>query len=302
MDNVSWIKIQTDIFRNRKIRVLQTMPNGDSLVLMWFRLLVLAGETNDRGLIYFTARQPYTAKMLAADFGTDEDLIKTALSTFKDFEMLTVDRSGLIEITNWEEYQNSERLDEIREQNRIRAAKRREKAKKTSFKRDEERDKSVTSALHERDESVTVTQSHATEEEKEIDIESFSNEKDGDARAHARETAPTVDEIERYVKEKGYSVSAQRFHSYYSNRGWTQKDGTSMIGRWRTILDAWAVNGIEDKQPPGKPTRRAPKNAKTEHSSFDTDDFFNAAVRASYSDDQIDELVSSLTASVGGAG
>ena len=51
MANVKWIKIDVNIFDNRKIRQIESMPDGDSLLVIWFKLLCLAGNVNDGGLV-----------------------------------------------------------------------------------------------------------------------------------------------------------------------------------------------------------------------------------------------------------
>ena len=44
-----WIKLNTDIFDNRKVRFLRSQPEGDSLALAWVMLLALAGKCNAGG-------------------------------------------------------------------------------------------------------------------------------------------------------------------------------------------------------------------------------------------------------------
>jgi len=49
MARIKWIKLATDVFENQKIRQIETLPQGDSLIVIWFKLLCLAGSVNDRG-------------------------------------------------------------------------------------------------------------------------------------------------------------------------------------------------------------------------------------------------------------
>ena len=51
MGDIKWIKLSVDLFHNRKIRQLECMTDGDTLVLLWIKLLVLAGRLNDGGLV-----------------------------------------------------------------------------------------------------------------------------------------------------------------------------------------------------------------------------------------------------------
>ena len=126
MAEVEWIKLSTDIFGNRKIKQIEAMPDGDSLIIIWIKLIVLAGEINDGGCIYFTPEIPYTDQLLATQFNRPLATIQLALQTFRSFRMIDIE-DDVIHITNWERYQNVERLDQIREQTRARVAKHREK-------------------------------------------------------------------------------------------------------------------------------------------------------------------------------
>lgn len=63
MAEVKWIKIATEIFDNRKIKQIENLPDGDSIIVIWFKLLCLAGNINDNGMVYFTQEIPYTEQM-----------------------------------------------------------------------------------------------------------------------------------------------------------------------------------------------------------------------------------------------
>ena len=88
MTNVKWIKLATDIFDNRKIKLIERMPDGDSLIVIWLKLLCLAGTVNDSGLVYLTREVPYTDEMLAATFDRPLTTVRLALQTFERFDMI----------------------------------------------------------------------------------------------------------------------------------------------------------------------------------------------------------------------
>lgn len=119
MAEVKWIKMATDIFDNRKIRQIECLPDGDAIIVIWVKLLCLAGSINDSGMIYFTKEIPYTDQMLATQFNRPMATIKLALTTFEQFGMVEV-IDNILCISNWEKYQNVEGMERIREQNRIR--------------------------------------------------------------------------------------------------------------------------------------------------------------------------------------
>lgn len=162
MSDVKWIKITTDMFDNRKIRHLRKLPEGNSIVLIWVMLLAMAGKCNDHGKIYLTENIPYTPKMLADELDFEENTVQLALQALEQLDMIVLD-DGYFSITGWEEHQNIEGMDRIREQNRIRKQRQREKERLIAESRVMSRD------------------SHATEEDKdkeeEKDIDKESKEK-----------------------------------------------------------------------------------------------------------------------------
>lgn len=150
MGEVKWIKLTTDMFDNRKIKHLRRLPEGNSIVLIWVMLLTMAGRCNAGGMIFLTENIPYTPKMLADELDFEENTVVLALRALEDLNMVATNK-GYFAIAGWEEYQNIEGMDKIREQNRIRKQRQRESQKLLP-------DVS-------RDSHVTVTQRHATEED-----------------------------------------------------------------------------------------------------------------------------------------
>lgn len=129
MAEISWIKLKTTMFDDEKIRLIQAIPESDAILVIWIRLLVLAGKTNDDGLIYIQRNMPYTDEMLATLFDKPINTIRLALTTLESFNMIDLGQNGMIAITNWSKHQNIEGMEKVREQNRLRKAKQREKQK-----------------------------------------------------------------------------------------------------------------------------------------------------------------------------
>ena len=67
MAEVKWVKVATDMFESRKIKQIEAMPKGDTVIAIWLKMLLLAGQINDGGAIYITPENPYTEKALAAE-------------------------------------------------------------------------------------------------------------------------------------------------------------------------------------------------------------------------------------------
>lgn len=149
MAEVKWIKIVTDIFDNKKIKQIEKIPNGDTILVIWFKLIVLAGVTNDDGLVYITDEIPYNSETLSNEFNKPLNEIKIALDIFQKFKMIEI-IDDFIRLKNWQQYQNVDGLEKIRSQTRLRVQKYRENQRLLL----EDKECNVTR-------NVTVTQSNA---------------------------------------------------------------------------------------------------------------------------------------------
>lgn len=97
----------------------------------------------------------------------------------------------------------------------------------------------------EANEKQTVSKTEAnrkqTVSEKENEKE---NEKEGEienecyiARTRTRFVPPTLDEVIAYCQERGNSVDAERFVSFYQSNGW--KVGKNQMKDWRAAVRTW---------------------------------------------------------------
>lgn len=146
------------MFDNRKIKQIRRLPEGNNIVLIWVMLLTIAGRCNASGMIFLTENIPYTLESLAVELDFDQTVVRLALDILQKFGMIVCNEKDF-HITNWEEYQNIEGMEKIREQTRQRVAKFRENHKSLV--------PNVTS-------NVTVTQSNATDKDIDKDIRNKS--------------------------------------------------------------------------------------------------------------------------------
>ncbi|KEI16862.1 hypothetical protein Z959_08505 [Clostridium novyi B str. ATCC 27606] len=182
MAEIKWIKITTNMFDDEKIKLIDAMPERDTIHYVWIRLLVQAGKTNANGYIFLNENVPYTDEMLSTIFNRPLNSIRLALKTLSDFGMINVDKDNLIKILNWEKHQNVEGMEKIREQNRIRKQRQRAREKKAGLP--EACPKNDTSC----DGHVTVTQQNKREnkkEEKDKDID-IEREKEREDVSHSQ--------------------------------------------------------------------------------------------------------------------
>ena len=231
MADVEWIKITTDMFDNRKIKYLRTLPEGNNIVLIWVMLLTMAGRCNSGGMIFLTENIPYTTKILADELGFDENIVKVAIAALEKLNMVTTN-SGCLLIPGWEECQNVDGMEKIKEQNRIRKQRQRNRLKEIENMS--------------RDCHVTVTQCHATEEEKELeeDIDKKENTK------RKNFIPPTVDEVKEYIDSVGSQVDAESFVAFYESNGWMV--GKNKMKSWKAAIVTWEKRNNLKRIPPKK--------------------------------------------------
>ena len=114
MAEIKWIKIVTDIFDDEKILLIESLPEADSIIVCWFKLLCLAGKQNNSGVLMLNDRMPYTDEMLSAIFRRPLQTVRLSIETFESFGMIEV-INGTITIPNWDKHQNVERIEKLRE-------------------------------------------------------------------------------------------------------------------------------------------------------------------------------------------
>lgn len=110
MADIKWIKICTDTFEDEKIRLIENIPKGDTIILMWFKLLCFAGKQNNEGVFVLDGKIPYTDAMLATIFNRPLSTVKLALQTLERFGM--IERiNETVTIPNWGKHQNLDQLE-----------------------------------------------------------------------------------------------------------------------------------------------------------------------------------------------
>ena len=286
MADIKWIKIATDIFDNRKIKMLETLPDGDSIIVIWFKLLSLAGNINDNGSIYFTKDLAFTPQMLATAFNRPQPTVELALNTFKQFGMITI-VDDLIKVSNWEKYQNVEGMDKVREQARLRQQNRRQRLRIEAKNEPENhvivtqndvtdnvtsRDNSVTDNVTSHDgnvtgnvtpcdSNVTSRDSHALDIDIDIDKDiNIFREKQKRKKAPAFRP-PTVDEVRNYCIERQNSVDPEHFVDFYAAKGWYV--GKNKMQDWQAAVRTWERD--DKNKPKVQPRNFLPQMMENEY-------------------------------------
>ena len=108
--DVKWIKIVTDIFDDDKILLIESMPEADAIIVIWFKLLCLAGKQNNSGVFLLNGRIAYTDEMFATIFRRPLNTVRLALKTFEQFGMIEI-INDTITIPNWGKHQTLDKIE-----------------------------------------------------------------------------------------------------------------------------------------------------------------------------------------------
>mgnify|MGYP000759535961 CR=1 FL=1 len=176
---VQWIKITTDIFDDEKILLIDSMPDSDEIIIIWFKLLCFAGKQNNKG-VFMMNNIPYTTKMLSTIFRRSEETVIKALKIFEEFGMIQY-INGTITITNWGKHQNLDKIEANNEymRNYMREYRKKQKAVATNKNEDKVNGKSngkvnINSAEKELDLEKDI-ESEKSKREDSISDETLSN-------------------------------------------------------------------------------------------------------------------------------
>ena len=251
MADVKWIKLVADMFDNRKIKQIRKMPDGDAIIVIWLHILCLAGQVNDNGLVYFSKDIPYTEEMLATEFDRPINTVRLALQVFQQFGMIEIVNNILL-VSNWEKYQNQDKLLALKEYNRE--------------KKREQRAKQKQIAENVLDVSLTCPRSQCTDIYSISSSISSSKDKDtGDCKGEKKKQfePPTIEEVAEYCKQRAKGVNHQKWWDFYQSKGWFV--GKNKMKDWKAAVRTWEPD--KTSKPPNQN-----KSAQTgENSSIDMD-------------------------------
>lgn len=232
MAEVKWIKICTDIFDDEKILLIEELPEADAIIVIWFKLLCLAGKQNNSGVFVMNDKLAYTDEMLSTIFRRNINIVRLALTTFESFGM--IERiEGVITIPKWEKHQSLDQLEQAREKTRQRVAKHREKQKLIA------------------ESEVTLQYGNVTQIDKnrlDIDKIRLEDKNNNNNTTTKRFKKPTIEEIESYCKERNNNINANAFYDYYESKDWMI--GKNRMKDWKAAIRTWERNNTKKESDP----------------------------------------------------
>lgn len=219
MDN-GWIKLYRDLIG----KAIWTLSTPEQKVILITLLLMANHEAKDwewkgRRFICKPGQVITSLEAIAKEAGKGVSIrnVRTALERFQNFRFLTNEstkQSRLITICNWESYQKIE-----------------EQA-------DKQTDKRLTNDRQTGDKRVTTNKNDKNDKNNIKEKEKEKSEVQQTKVTTPRFKPPTIQEVEAYIRERDYSIDADRFVDYYTSNGWMV--GKNRMKDWQAAVRSWA--------------------------------------------------------------
>ena len=133
MYKLQWLKIDANLFANRKILILLREPDGDTYIRVWIQLLTIAMECNKEGNLVIGKNKPMTIEYFSKIMGKSFEKMEEIIKKFLELEMIILENE-VYKIKNWNKYQSIETYEKYKEQGRLRQQRYREKLKSENGK------------------------------------------------------------------------------------------------------------------------------------------------------------------------
>ena len=212
-----WLKLPEDFFRQKEIKQLRKIAGGDTFTIIYLKMLLRS--LKDNGRLYYEGIEQDFVSELALDIDEDEENVKLTVAFLMSKGILVQSQSDEYEITTAEvmtgsEGYSAERMRRLREKKQLASL----------------GDAPVTDC----DAPVI-----AGDEEIEKRVREKSKSK-SDTRKRGTFTPPTLEEVQDYVREKGWSANEfqpEYFVNFYASKGWMV--GKNKMVSWKKAASGW---------------------------------------------------------------
>ena len=233
-----WIKLTCDFYRKPAIDFLRRQENGNTYVVIY---LILCMETsNNNGILAQQIGEiiaPFTDHDVARLTNENIDVVRKAMELYVKLGLIYERNSdGYLQIRDVADMvgytsDNAKRLKEWRE-----------KKKKTLLSMSNDISNDISNEMS--NEMSNDTQEYRDKSiEKEIELEKELEKKPSNRK---RFTPPTIEDVQSYANEKGYSeFDAEKFWCYYDSKGWMV--GKNKMSNWKSAVTGWHKREEEKK-------------------------------------------------------
>ena len=196
-----WLKLQQDFFASKRIKKMRKLPGGDTLTIIYLKMQLLSLKTD--GVLKYAGLEKSFAEELALDLDEEIESVQLAL--------VYMESTGLIETSD-----NISFLLPYVVQNTGSESSSAERVRK----------------FREKQKLLHCNGEIDIEIDKEKDIEK--------SKSKNIFVPPTIEEVQAYITEKGYHISAEKFVDYYTANGWMV--GKAKMKDWKAAVRNWERN------------------------------------------------------------
>lgn len=139
MSDANWIKLNIDMFDKWQVKELRSLPEGDTAMIIYLYLLMMAVRSNQGGVLVFNEHIPITNTSIANQLGIKERTVDMAIQALIQLELLT-DTDGILNIIGLEEFMYTDPMELLRQKDRERKRRFRERQKQALIEVEEEVD------------------------------------------------------------------------------------------------------------------------------------------------------------------
>lgn len=222
-----WLKLPNDFFQTKEIKRLRRIAGGDTFTVIYLKMMLKTLATDGR--LYYEGYENNFVSELAMDIDEDEQNVEITVQYLM--------RYGLLQMVDESEYIVPQAANAIGSETAAAERKRRQREKEKQ--------------LLQCDNVTPMSQICHVEKEKEKELEiELELEKEKKASADAptpkkrkRFVKPSLQELEEYISEKGYVISAEDFLAYYEANGW--KVGRNPMKSWTAALAMWNSRALK---------------------------------------------------------
>lgn len=107
MSSFPWLRLYTETLTDKKFKLISAETGLPRPLILgaWCSLLMLAGESPERGQLVYSRGKPIRFSFICDEIGVDEATGQAILDQFIELDMLYIDDGGVYTITKWDERQ-----------------------------------------------------------------------------------------------------------------------------------------------------------------------------------------------------
>ena len=268
-----WLKLHEDFFSSMRIKMLEKMENGDTLIVIYLKMQLKSLKTG--GYLYFCGYMDSIAEELAFEFDRKVEDVQKLLDFLKKYELLEVGEDEKeICLTYVQKLIHSETADAERMRNYRKSKEQDANNVRTMYEQCSTKSEQCSNNVTPKANNVRTTFDRDRDRDRERDrdrdiynIGACARE-DGQAVSPSpskKFKKPTIDEVRAYCLERNNKVDPEQFVDFYTSKGW--KVGKEPMKDWKAAVRTWEKRDERkalQSSPPAK-VNKAPVGAQRKY-------------------------------------